>query len=87
MVLEQQPTLELLFEQLGLPSDEVSIVEFTKDHQIPYDVILPEADFWTQGQSSFLREHWHQDDEWIVIIDKLNQMLHVEDDKNPKHPE
>ncbi len=87
MVLEQQPTLELLFEQLGLPSDEASIDQFVKDHQLPSDVILPEADFWTQGQSSFLREHWHQDDEWIVIIDKLNQMLHVEDDKNPKHPE
>ncbi len=87
MVLEQQHTLELLFEQLGLPSDEASIDQFAKYHQLPSDVILPEADFWTQGQSSFLREHWHQDDEWIVIIDKLNQMLHVEDDKNPKHPE
>ena len=30
MVLEQQVTLELLFEQLGLPADEASIDEFTK---------------------------------------------------------
>ena len=44
-------------------------------------MILPDADFWNEGQSAFLREHWHQDDEWIVIIDKLNQLLHVESDK------
>ena len=81
MVLEQQVSLELLFEQLGLPADEASIDEFTKNHQLPSEVILPDADFWNEGQSAFLREHWHQDDEWIVIIDKVNQLLHVESDK------
>jgi hypothetical protein len=81
MILEQQLTLELLFEQLGLPSDEASIHEFTRNHQLASEVILPDAKFWNEAQSTFLREHWHQDDEWIVIIDKLNQLLHVESDR------
>lgn len=81
MLMEQQVTLELLFEQLGLPSDEASIEQFVKDHQLDAKVVLPDAEFWSEGQSAFLREHWHQDDEWIVIIDKLNQLLHVESDK------
>jgi Protein of unknown function (DUF2789) len=81
MLTEQQLTLELLFEQLGLPSDEAAIDQFVKAHQLPAEVILPDADFWSEGQSALLREHWHQDDEWIVVIDKLNQLLHVESDK------
>ena len=81
MLTEQQLTLELLFEQLGLPSDEASITQFTDTHQLRSEVALPDAEFWSEGQSAFLREHWHQDDEWIVIIDKLNQLLHVESDK------
>lgn len=81
MALEQQPTLELLFEQLGLAADEASIEQFVRAHQLPAEVTLPDAGFWSEGQSAFLREHWHQDDEWIVIIDKLNQLLHVESDK------
>ncbi|KGT48752.1 MULTISPECIES: DUF2789 family protein [Acinetobacter] len=80
-MLEQPVTLELLFEQLGLPADEKAIEEFTRNHQLPAEVILPDADFWSDGQSTFLREHWQQDDEWIVVIDKLNQLLHVESDK------
>lgn len=84
MVLEQQPSLELLFEQLGLPADEASIDQFTKTHQLPAEVILPDADFWTEAQSAFLREHWHQDDDWIVIVDQLNQLLHVESDQQAK---
>lgn len=81
MLMEQQLTLELLFEQLGLPSDDASITEFTQTHQLSSEVALPDAEFWSEGQSAFLREHWHQDDEWIVVIDKLNQLLHVESDK------
>ena len=63
------------------PGTRKNIDEFTRTHQLPSEVILPDAEFWSEGQSAFLREHWHQDDEWIVIIDKLNQLLHVESDK------
>ena len=34
-MFEQQPTLQLLFEQLGLDADDVSIENFIKTHQLP----------------------------------------------------
>ncbi|MFX5441842.1 DUF2789 domain-containing protein, partial [Acinetobacter baumannii] len=27
-------------------------------------------------QSDFLKSHWEKDDEWIVVIDELNEQLH-----------
>ncbi|WP_273778425.1 MULTISPECIES: DUF2789 family protein [unclassified Acinetobacter] len=75
-MLEQQPTFELLFEQLGLPSDEASIEKFIQEHQLPAEVKLHCAEFWNAGQRDFLQSHWKEDDEWIVIIDQLNEQLH-----------
>ncbi|WP_139115176.1 DUF2789 family protein, partial [Acinetobacter pittii] len=37
---------------------------------------LHEASFWSKGQSDFLKSHWEKDDEWIVVIDELNEQLH-----------
>ncbi len=34
-MFEQQPTLQLLFEQLGLESDDASIENFIRTHQLP----------------------------------------------------
>nr|WP_217486228.1 DUF2789 domain-containing protein [Acinetobacter seifertii] len=75
-VFEQQPTLQLLFEQLGLDADEASIENFIKTHQLPAEQKLHEAPFWSKGQSDFLKSHWEKDDEWIVVIDELNEQLH-----------
>ena len=36
-MFEQQPTLELLFEQLGLEADDASIESFVKTHQLSAD--------------------------------------------------
>ncbi len=44
-MFEQQPTLELLFDQLGLDSDEASIENFIKTHQLPAEQKLHEASF------------------------------------------
>ncbi len=33
-MFEQQPTLQLLFEQLGLDSDDASIENFIRTHQL-----------------------------------------------------
>lgn len=52
-MFEQQPTLELLFDQLGLASDEASIENFIKTHQLPAEQKLHEASFWSKGQSDF----------------------------------
>ena len=77
-MFEQQPTLELLFEQLGLGADEASMDDFIKNHQLPADQKLHEASFWNQAQCDFLKSHWDKDDEWAIVIDELNQQLHVD---------
>lgn len=76
MILEQQPTLELLFEQLGLPAEQAAMHNFIRQHQLRAEVILPDADFWTEAQGAFLREHWQKDDEWAIVVDTLNEQLH-----------
>ncbi|XDL95901.1 DUF2789 family protein [Acinetobacter baumannii] len=74
-MFEQQPTLQLLFEQLGLDSDDASIENFIRTHQLPAEQKLHEASFWSQGQSDFLKVIG-KNDEWIVVIDELNEQLH-----------
>ena len=75
-MFEQQPTLELLFEQLGLDANEVSMENFIKTHQLSASQKLHEADFWSAGQRDFLKSHWDKDDEWAIVIDTLNEQLH-----------
>lgn len=77
-MFEQQPTLELLFEQLGLDADEVSMENFIKTHQLSASQKLHEADFWSAGQRDFLKSHWDKDDDRAIVIDELNQQLHVD---------
>ncbi|MEG0171304.1 MAG: DUF2789 family protein [Acinetobacter sp.] len=77
-MFEQQPTLELLFEQLGLGADEAAMETFVKEHQLNADQKLHEAVFWSAGQRDFLKSHIEKDDEWAIVIDELNQQLHVD---------
>ena len=77
-MFEQQPTLKLLFEQLGLEADDASIESFVKTHQLSADQKLHEAEFWSAGQRDFLKSHWDKDDDWAIVIDELNQQLHVD---------
>ncbi|WP_130804252.1 DUF2789 family protein [Acinetobacter ihumii] len=81
-MFEQQPTFELLFEQLGLDSDQAAIEQFIRDHQLAAEESLFDAPFWSKGQSDFLKSHCVQDDDWAIVIDELNQQLHL--DSNPK---
>lgn len=71
------PTHEFrdLFDQLGLPSDEAEIRKFCEQHKLKDGVILPDAKFWTTSQAQFLRENWHLDADWAVLIDRLNASL------------
>ncbi|WP_109439663.1 DUF2789 family protein [Acinetobacter haemolyticus] len=77
-MFEPQPTLELLFEQLGLEADEAAMERFIQTHQLSAEQKLHEADFWSTGQRDFLKSHWEKDDEWAIVIDELNQQLHVD---------
>jgi hypothetical protein len=70
-------TLNNLFAQLGLPSEEVAIDDFIDAHRpLATDVFLSEAPFWTAAQASFLREEILKDADWAEVIDQLNAKLH-----------
>lgn len=77
-MFDQQPTLELLFEQLGLDANAAAIDQFIETHQLTTDVALHEAPFWSDAQRDFIITHWKRDDEWAIVVDVLNEQLHTE---------
>lgn len=76
-MFQEQPSFELLFAQLGLAHDEASIDKFIAEHQIPAEMLMVDAPFWTKAQSDFLRNRMHQDDDWAPFVDELNKQLHA----------
>ena len=77
-MFDQQPTLALLFEQLGLDAGAEAIDRFIETHQLTMDIPLHKAAFWSQAQHDFIISHWKNDDEWAMVIDILNEQLHME---------
>ncbi|HSH73975.1 MAG TPA: DUF2789 domain-containing protein [Methylophilaceae bacterium] len=66
-----------LFAQLGLDSDDASIASFIQTHgPLDHKVVLSEASFWTASQAAFLREEITKDADWAEVIDQLNAALH-----------
>ena len=70
------PTLETLFEQLGLESSPEAIDAFIVAHPLPEDVKLIDAPFWSPQQAQFLKEELRDDADWAMAVDELNQRLH-----------
>lgn len=70
------PSLEALFQQLGLDSSPDAIQTFIQDHQLSENTKLGDAPFWSAGQSQLLKEKWQGDDEWAIFVDQLNAELH-----------
>lgn len=70
-------TINNLFAQLGLASDDASIAQFIQTHRAARDVALSEAAFWTPAQAAFLREEILNDADWAEVIDQLNAALHA----------
>lgn len=73
--------LSFYLSSLDWRADDASIESFVKNHQLSADQKLHEAEFWSAGQRDFLKSHWHKDDEWAIVIDELNQQLHVDSTK------
>ena len=70
-------TLNNLFAQLGLPSDDAAVESFIKTHgHLATSLSLSEAPFWTPAQAAFLCEEIMNDADWAEVIDQLNAMLH-----------
>jgi len=74
---ETPKTLENLFSQLGLKSDEQSIETFIADHPLAEGVELFEAPFWSPSQASFLKEKLLEAGPWALVVDELNARLHT----------
>ncbi|MDO8907803.1 MAG: DUF2789 family protein [Pseudohongiella sp.] len=70
------PSMTELFMQMGLESDEKSIENFIQSHQLPADVKLADAPYWTDSQREFIIEQFKADAAWIIIVDQLNECLH-----------
>lgn len=67
-----------LFTQLGIASDDASIARFIQTHRAAGNVVLSEASFWTPAQAAFLREEILKDADWAEVIDQLNAELHAQ---------
>lgn len=71
-------SLNNLFAQLGLPSEDEDIENFIRTHSpIPTDIALSEASFWTPVQAAFLNEEILKNADWAEVIDELNARLHA----------
>ena len=78
MLMNNKPSLELLFSQLGLASSQAAIELFIRTHQLPAHINLLDAPFWTKSQREFLIRYLVEDaDEWVMWVDELNQQLHM----------
>lgn len=70
-------SLNSLFAQLGLPSEQAAIEYFIKTHSpLATNILLSDAPFWTPAQAAFLREEILKDADWAEVIDQLNAKLH-----------
>lgn len=70
------PNMTSLFDQLGLPSSPAEIAWFIHCHQpLPLNTRLSDAPFWSPAQAAFIAEKLRADDDWAVVIDKLNTSL------------
>ncbi|WP_417549823.1 DUF2789 domain-containing protein [Methylophaga sp.] len=68
-------TMENLFLQLGLDNSEEAIEQFIKEHDLPENVKLENAYFWSPAQSAFIKECLTQDSDWAEVVDQLNVQL------------
>lgn len=72
----QVHTLNNLFAQLGLPSDDAAIEAFIASHRpLDNEIALYRASFWSAAQRDFLKEEIIEDADWSSVIDDLNGRL------------
>lgn len=65
-----------LFLQLGLSADIEGIKRFLELHSpLAPSIRLENAHFWTEAQSTLLRDELLQDADWAEVVDQLNAAL------------
>ncbi len=78
MLGELEYTMNDLFAQLGLDSSDEAIEQFIKNHQLPENVMMKDADFWNEKQRTFIADEYKNNAVWVMILDELNLRLHEE---------
>ncbi|WP_346839024.1 DUF2789 domain-containing protein [Microbulbifer sp. SAOS-129_SWC] len=68
-------SLNDLFAQLGLSSEDAAIDEFLARHHLDGEEKLAKAPFWSDGQRSFLEEAIEDDSDWCEAVDELDTLL------------
>lgn len=69
-------TMQTLFCQLGMASDEEQINAFIEKHRpLPRNIALSEAAFWNEAQAAFLAEAVAEDSDWCELVDELDCLL------------
>ncbi len=77
-MITTDPTMTNLFLQLGLEEGDQSIADFIRTHQLPTDVSLGDAPFWSDAQRQFLVEQLKADAPWALVVDQLSKALHAD---------
>lgn len=70
------PRMTNLFLQLGMDASEPAIAEFIRTHQLPAEVHIADAPYWSDAQRQFLAEQLKADAAWAIVVDQLNESLH-----------
>lgn len=70
------PRMTNLFLQLGLDASPEAIADFIGEHQLPADVHIADAPYWSDAQRQFICEKLRADGPWSLIVDQLNESLH-----------
>ncbi|MGL6158967.1 DUF2789 domain-containing protein [Microbulbifer sp.] len=68
-------TVNDLFAQLGLPSDDDAVESFLERHHLSGEEHLSEAPFWSGGQREFLEQAILDDSDWCEAVDELDTLL------------
>ena len=77
-------TINSLFDQLGLPSDNSSIERFVDQHKpVNASLHIDQLPFFSHAQQDFLRQSIRDDADWSEVIDILDNMLREDADIRP----
>ncbi|RYV01813.1 DUF2789 domain-containing protein [Shewanella sp. OPT22] len=66
-----------LFQQLGLDSEPKEIESFIKLHSpLNKTTRLENASFWSVSQAQLLHQLIHEDADWSIVVEQLNNQMH-----------
>ena len=68
-------SMTTLFQQLGLASSNSDIDKFIASHTLSANETIVNAPYWSQSQSSFLKEALEDDSDWTEVVEHLDALL------------